>query len=87
VPHHGSKTSSSQALLDALTPGLALVQAGYRNRFGHPAAEVVQRYQRRGVRLLTSVHCGAAFWRSDQPGQVRCERQAAPRYWRHVPPP
>ena len=87
VPHHGSKTSSSQAFLDALTPGLALVQAGYRNRFGHPAAEVVQRYQRRGVRLLTSVHCGAAFWRSDQPGQVRCERQAAPRYWRHVPPP
>ena len=87
VPHHGSKTSSSEVFLDALTPGLALVQAGYRNRFGHPAAEVAQRYRSRHVQLLTSVHCGAALWRSEQPGQVRCERQAAPRYWRHVPPP
>ncbi|HSO45127.1 MAG TPA: DNA internalization-related competence protein ComEC/Rec2, partial [Rhodoferax sp.] len=35
VPHHGSKTSSSAAFLDAVQPRLALVQTGYRNRFGH----------------------------------------------------
>ena len=87
VPHHGSKTSSSEAFVDALAPALALVQAGYRNRFGHPAPEVVQRYRARQVQLLTSVHCGAALWRSDQPAQVHCERQASPRYWRHVPRP
>ncbi|MEP6965695.1 MAG: DNA internalization-related competence protein ComEC/Rec2, partial [Polaromonas sp.] len=34
APHHGSKTSSSAAFLDAVQPQLALVQAGYRNRFG-----------------------------------------------------
>jgi competence protein ComEC len=85
VPHHGSKTSSSEAFLDALQPSLALVQAGYRNRFGHPAPAVAQRYQDRGVRWVLSAHCGAAIWRSDQAGQVHCERQAAPRYWRHVP--
>src|SRR4029453_13848522 len=38
VPHHGSKTSSSDAFLDAVRPSLAGVQTGYRNRFGHPAA-------------------------------------------------
>jgi beta-lactamase superfamily II metal-dependent hydrolase len=44
VPHHGSKTSSSQTFIDAVQPKLALVSAGYRNRFGHPRADVLQRY-------------------------------------------
>jgi competence protein ComEC len=88
VPHHGSKTSSSDAFLDAVRPTVALVQAGYRNRFGHPAAEVVERYRTRAVALESSPHCGAAAWHSAQPGQLRCERESAPRYWRHrVPPP
>ncbi len=37
VPHHGSKTSSSEPLLAAVQPAVALVQAVYRSRFGHPA--------------------------------------------------
>ncbi|MBU1441432.1 MAG: DNA internalization-related competence protein ComEC/Rec2, partial [Gammaproteobacteria bacterium] len=68
VPHHGSKTSSSAALLDAVRPRIALVQAGYRNRFGHPAAEVVARYRERGVAVVDSAHCGAARWTSEHPG-------------------
>ncbi len=83
VPHHGSKTSSSGAFLDAVHPSFALVQAGYRNRFGHPAAPVLERYRDRGIAIIDSPHCGAALWSSTQPGQVRCERQAAPRYWHH----
>jgi competence protein ComEC len=87
VPHHGSKTSSTDAFLDALQPRLAVAQAGYRNRFGHPAPAVVQRYQERGVHWLESSHCGAALWRSDEPDLVRCERAATRRYWRHDPKP
>ena len=84
VPHHGSRTSSSAAWLDALQPRWALVQAGYRNRFGHPADEVLARYQARGVALRSSPECGAATWRSQVPGQLRCEREAARRYWQHA---
>lgn len=84
VPHHGSKTSSSADFLDAVRPSVALVQAGYRNRFGHPAAEVVQRYRERGIRVAASFECGAARWRSQQPQALDCERAAAPRYWRHA---
>jgi competence protein ComEC len=83
VPHHGSKSSSSAPFLDAVQPRTALVQAGYRNRFGHPAPEVLGRYQERQIRVVESARCGAATWRSAQPLQVRCEREAGQRYWQH----
>lgn len=85
VPHHGSKTSSSDAFLDAVQPSLALVQSGYRNRFGHPAPPVVQRYRDRGITLVASPACGAASW-SSQEGQLRCERERSKRYWHHRVP-
>jgi competence protein ComEC len=83
VPHHGSRTSSSDAFLDAVQPALAVAQAGYRNRFGHPAAEVVARYAAHGIALRASPACGALTWRSAAPAEARCEREAAPRYWHH----
>ncbi|PHM19347.1 MAG: DNA internalization-related competence protein ComEC/Rec2 [Curvibacter sp. PD_MW3] len=83
MPHHGSKTSSSLAFLDAVAPSLALVQAGYRNRFGHPAPPVLARYAERGVRVVDTPHCGAAHWQSTQPQQVTCQREVARRYWQH----
>ena len=86
VPHHGSKTSSSPPLLDAVQPRIALVQAGYRNRFGHPAAEVLARYRERGITVIDSPRCGAARWSSAAPGEVQCQRQAARRYWHHAMP-
>jgi competence protein ComEC len=87
VPHHGSKTSSSEAFLDALHPRMALVQAGYRNRFGHPAPAVAARYQERGIRWVESARCGAATWRSDAPDALDCERLLNRRYWHHTPEP
>jgi competence protein ComEC len=83
VPHHGSKTSSSDAFLDAVRPRLALAQAGYRNRFGHPAAPVMDRYRERGIEVVASPRCGAARWNSAAPGEIACEREQARRYWHH----
>ncbi len=80
VPHHGSKTSSSPAFLDAVRPRLGLVQAGWRNRFGHPAPEVVQRYQERGIALAQTPLCGAARWSSGD-ARLDCQRVAGQRYW------
>ena len=83
VPHHGSKTSSSAAFLDAVRPQIALVQTGYRNRFGHPAGPVLARYAERQIELVDSPHCGAATWVSSQPKAVQCHRLEALRYWHH----
>ena len=87
VPHHGSKTSSTQAFLEALRPRWGFLQAGYRNRYGHPAPEVVARYQALGIALADSPRCGAATWRSNAPEQVQCERTQRQRYWHHRIPP
>ena len=80
VPHHGSKTSSTDALLDAVSPRIAVVQSGYRNRFGHPAPPVLARYQAHGVELVTSPDCGAWQWRSGD-GAWICQRELGMRYW------
>lgn len=84
VPHHGSKTSSSQAFLEGVQPGTALVQAGYRNRFGHPAPDVLQRYRALGIAVVESPQCGAARWSSSAPAVVACERVTSPHYWQHT---
>ena len=79
VPHHGGRGSSSPGFIDAVAPRVAVVQAGRGNRFGHPAAEVVARYEQRGAAVLRSEHCGAWRWRSD--GAGRCQREVDRRYW------
>jgi competence protein ComEC len=86
VPHHGSRTSSTPAFLRAVAPRFALVQAGYRNRFGHPAPDVVRRLQAHGAVVVRSPACGAAQWRSEVPDRVACARAQQPRYWHHRVP-
>ena len=80
APHHGSRTSSTAAWLEAVQPGVAVFQAGYRNRFGHPAPDVLARYRERGIAIVTSPACGAYAWRD---GRGTCERARARRYWHH----
>ena len=83
APHHGSKTSSSAAFLDAVHPRIAVFQAGYRNRFGHPAAEVLERYRERDIQVVASPACGAWQWLADGAVDGSCERDVARRYWHH----
>ena len=85
APHHGSRTSSTGAFLDATRPATAVFQAGYRNRFGHPAPDVLQRYRERGIVLQTSPACGAWRWQSEGPAEGACQRDAVRRYWHHQP--
>jgi competence protein ComEC len=59
VPHHGSRTSSSDDLLDAVRPALAVMSLGWHNQFHFPAPEVLARYAARGARTLRTDRDGA----------------------------
>jgi competence protein ComEC len=86
VPHHGSRTSSTQEFLAAVAPSTAVIPVGYRNRFGHPNSEVAERYRAAGIRL----------WRTDLEGAVtvhlahdrftlKSGRRENRRYWQDAP--
>lgn len=68
VPHHGSRTSSTPAFLDAVQPAVAVVSVGARNPYGHPAPEVMARYER------------MATYRTDEVGDVTL-RSDGTRLW------
>lgn len=58
VPHHGSNTSSSLNWLKKVRPELAIVSAGYRNRFGHPTDKVLKNYEKVSSRVLNTANSG-----------------------------
>lgn len=88
VPHHGSKTSSTKAFIEQVRPRVAVFTVGYRNRFGHPKADVVTRYRENGSQLLRTDHQGALLMRFDgsQAINIRRWRTEARRYWHDAAP-
>jgi competence protein ComEC len=85
VAHHGSKHSSDVLWLRAVQPDLAIVSAGWRNRFGHPHASVLARHEDAGSDVLNTALSGAILInlpRDGAPRVVREWRRPASRYWR-----
>jgi len=60
VGHHGSKTSTSEEFLKAVSPELAIISVGRKNRYGHPNQEVIDRI----------IKAGAQVRRTDQNGDI-----------------
>lgn len=82
VPHHGSKTSSTEDFLDAVKPQLALISAGYRNRYGHPKESILERYRARHSQIYRTDQSGALTLEFDN-GPIRIEqfRVRHAHYW------
>lgn len=82
VPHQGSKTSSTEPFIDRVAPGVAIVSAGYRNQYGHPAVTVVGRYWDRNIPLFNTALDGAVTVRVTG-GDIAVDafRKSQRRYW------
>jgi len=65
VPHHGSRTSSSRIFLSEVKPDVAVISAGWKNRFGFPHATVLEAYRKRGCRILRTDRNGAIELKTD----------------------
>jgi len=61
VPHHGSKTSSTQDFINAVNPIVAIIQAGRENSYGHPHKSVLERLNLNNI----------AIFRNDQDGDIK----------------
>lgn len=87
APHHGSRHSSSVAFVRAARPRWVIVQAGYRNRFGHPDAGVVERYRQAGAQVARTDLGGAIQWRWRRDGTIEVDawRRQHARYWHNRP--
>jgi len=71
VPHHGSRTSSTEEFVRAVNPRLAVIPIGNRSMFGHPHPEVVERWRATGAEVMTTGLKGTVFVVSDGRSLVR----------------
>ncbi|MCF7820858.1 MAG: DNA internalization-related competence protein ComEC/Rec2 [Mariprofundaceae bacterium] len=87
VPHHGSRTSSHPAWVQSVSPGIAIVQSGLKNRYRFPRPEVVDRYEKAGAIVLDTKYGAVSVRFGDTPevGQYRPEvagkRDTALQWW------
>jgi len=82
VPHHGSRTSSTPDLVQAVRPRYAIHPAGFRNRFGFPKQDIMQRYQLHGAINLDTGRNGALEFVIDETGvRFSAHRVSARRFW------
>ncbi len=74
VPHHGSRTSSTEPFIAAARAQLAIVSCGAGNRFGFPAPEVVERWRRSGAAVLRTDRGGAVIVELSADGGIEVRR-------------
>ena len=84
VPHHGSRSSSSQAFVQQVAPLYASVSAGYSNRFGHPSADTLDRLHKSGADVLVSAVTGTQTFFLGTERKPQCERSVAPAWWQRL---
>lgn len=71
IAHHGSRNSTTEALLQQLHPGAAIISCGSNNRYGHPHAELLNRLESAGVRWFCTKDYGAVIVETDKGGSVK----------------
>ncbi|WP_054889450.1 DNA internalization-related competence protein ComEC/Rec2 [Pseudomonas sp. NBRC 111118] len=83
APHHGSRSSSTEAFVRATAPRGVLISRGRNNSFGHPHVQVVERYGRHGVVMHDTAVEGALRLVLGRHGEVEGVRRQR-RFWRDV---
>jgi len=85
APHHGSASGSSPLFVAAAAPQSVVFTSGYRNSFGHPRPEVVERYRVAGSRAFRSDADGAVSFFFDGSGRsAEAWRSIHRRYWQET---
>jgi len=84
IPHHGSRTSSSDLFVSTVRPKVAIVSAGFENRWGFPKDDIVSAWSNAGAEVLNTATSGAISYRICERGGMRrlgLHRPEARNYW------
>ncbi len=84
IPHHGSRTSSSDLFVNTIRPKVAIVSAGFKNRWGFPKEDIVNAWVSAGAEVLNTATSGAISYRicrDDGLRRLGLHRQKARNYW------
>jgi len=84
APHHGSNTSSGQSFVTATAPQFVVFSAGFKNRWGFPKTEIVDRWTQTGACLLSTAESGAIVFEVSQAREFKLQWQHridGPRIW------
>jgi competence protein ComEC len=89
TPHHGSRTSSTREFVEAVGADVVVHSAAWRSRFGHPRAEVVERYAAQGAVQYTTGVSGAIRIEQAADGSfgIQAARSEGARWWHAAPAP
>jgi competence protein ComEC len=87
MPHHGSRTSSTAAFIANAAPKISIANAGYRNRFGHPRADVLGRYEDKKIKVDRTDWHGAVQYAFNEKNEWSAEKHRIShrRYWHNQP--
>ncbi|MGR9071782.1 MAG: DNA internalization-related competence protein ComEC/Rec2 [Gammaproteobacteria bacterium] len=86
APHHGSKTSSTAFFLRQVDPKIILISAGYRNRFGFPHAEVLERFRRANATWFSTADQGAmTVYLDGRKLSMDGYRRSEGKFWNSIP--
>jgi competence protein ComEC len=85
VGHHGSRTSTSPQLLERISPEVALVSVGGRNRYGHPHLEILRRLEAGGVGVFRTDRLGTLTLRAGKDGRFEVRGEWEPRANKSIP--
>ena len=84
IPHHGSRTSSSERFISSIRPRVAIVSTGFDNRWGFPKEDIVKAWTDAGAEVLNTATSGAISYRICRDDGIRrlgLHRQNAAKFW------
>jgi competence protein ComEC len=81
APHHGSRTSSSKEFLQVVKPRLAIFPTGYKNRYGHPKLDTIQRYRAINTQVFDTSYTGAISFVTTDVLKLSCYRLEHKKFW------
>lgn len=71
IPHHGSKSSSSQKFIEAIKPEIALIGVGENNKYNHPSQEIISRLKKLGTKIYRTDKNGETTITINSKGKIK----------------